>query len=57
MFERKRALTEAEGDVRALGEAFLRTLPVRLTDLTQAANQTVVVKPEQKEDDGHHHHH
>ncbi len=46
VFERKWALTESEGDVRTLGEAFLKVLPVRLEDLSQAANQTVVVQPE-----------
>ena len=41
--ERKEALTEGEGDVRLLnGEAFLKYLPVRLADLTEAANRPVI---------------
>jgi hypothetical protein len=52
VYERKKALTESEGDVRVLGEDFLRQLPARLGDLSQPANQTVVVQPEKGTADG-----
>ncbi|MGZ3741142.1 MAG: hypothetical protein ACXVB9_17315, partial [Bdellovibrionota bacterium] len=44
VFDRKVALTESEDDVRVLAGAFLKFLPVRLTDLTEAMNQTVVTE-------------
>jgi hypothetical protein len=44
VFARKAALTESEGDVRALGEGFLKYLPVHLHDLTEPANQTVITE-------------
>lgn len=44
VFERRIALTESEGDVRALSGDFLKYLPVRLHDLTEPANQTVVTE-------------
>jgi hypothetical protein len=44
VFERHVALTESEGDVRALGLEFLKYLPVRLHDLTEPANQTVITE-------------
>lgn len=44
VYARKTALTESEGDVRAFGEEFLKYLPVRLHDLTEPANQTVVTE-------------
>jgi hypothetical protein len=42
--DRKIVLTESEGEVRTLGDPLLKTLPVRLQDLTNDANKTVVVK-------------
>ena len=44
VYARKTALTESEGDVRAFGEDFLKYLPVRLHDLTEPANQTVITE-------------
>jgi hypothetical protein len=62
------ALTEAEGEVRALGVDFLKVIPVRLSDLNESSNKQVVVteekkgatdgdhpEPESGDHSGHHH--
>jgi hypothetical protein len=53
VFDRRVALTESENEVRTFGETFLKILPVRLADLTEAVNRPVVTKPSKEGTDGH----
>lgn len=55
VFERKKALTEGEGEVKILGEEFLKLLPVRISDVVDVSNKkvtTLTVKSEKTGDSG-----
>ncbi len=52
---RKEALTEGDipGEVRVLGEDFLKLLPVRFADLFEANNKQVVIPAGEKQEESH----
>ena len=56
--ERKSALANGDisGEARLMGENFLKTLPVRLSDLYESTNKRVVVSEPEKNGDDHEHH-